>query len=174
MPLSREKKEELVAGYTEQISKSQALIFADYRGLTVAAVTGLRNDIRESGNGFLVVKNNLARRALDEAGLSVPDEVLFGPLAIGLCYEDIAPVAKAMNKTAAATKSLRMKGALLGETFVDANQAKALADLPSRDALLAQVVGSMQAPISGLVNVLAGSIRGLVTVLNARKDQLAA
>ena len=174
MPLSREKKEELVAGYTEQISKSQALIFADYRGLTVADATSLRNDIRESGNGFLVVKNSLVRRALDDAGLSVPDEVLFGPLAIGLCYEDIAPVAKAMNKTAAATKQLNMKGALLGEVFVDATQAKALADLPSREVLLAKVVGSMQSPISGLVNVLAGPMRGLVTVLNARKDQLAA
>ena len=174
MPLSKTQKEEIIAGYLEQFSNSQALIFVDYRGLSVAAISELRTQIRESGNSFMVVKNTLALRALEEAGMSVPDEVFHGPVAIGVCQTDIASVAKAMNKSASDSKLLTMRGALLGDTFVDAAQAKALADLPSREELLAKMIGSMQSPITGLVNVLAGPMRGLVTVLNGRKDQLAA
>ena len=174
MPLSKTQKEEIVAGYVELFTNSQALIFTDYRGLTVAAVSELRGQIRESGNSFVVVKNSLAKRALAEAGMEVPEEVFFGPVAIGVCQADIAAVAKALNKTAKDTKVLTMRGALLGDTFVDAAQAVALADLPSREELLAKMVGSIQSPISGLVNVLAGPMRGLVNVLNGRKDQLAA
>jgi len=173
LPRTRKNKEEVVAHYVEQFARSQALIFADYRGLTVADVTGLRSEIRESGNSFLVVKNTLAKVALERAGLSVPEDVFFGPVAIGLCFEDVAPVAKALDKIAQDTKILNLKGALLGDVFVGPDQAKALADLPSREVLLAQVVGAVQAPIAGLVNVLAGPMRGLVNVLTARQEQLA-
>lgn len=174
MPLTREQKATILTGYVEQFSKSQALIFADYRGLTVAAVTALRAQIRESGNSFLVVKNTLAKRALEEAGLPVPEDVFFGPVAIGLCLADITSVSKAMNKVFSDTKLLDVRGALLGTTFVGPAQARGLADLPSREELLAKLLGSIQAPISGLVNVLSGPMRGLVNVLNGRKDQLAA
>jgi large subunit ribosomal protein L10 len=174
LPLNRTQKEGIIAGYAELFTRSQALIFVDYRGLSVAALSALRTQIRESGNSFLVVKNTLALKALEDAGKSVPDDLFFGPVAIGVCMEDIATVAKAMNKAASDTKLLTVRGALLGQTFVDATQARALADLPSREELLAKVVGSMQAPITGLVNVLAGPLRGLVNVLNGRKDQLAA
>jgi len=174
LPLTKTQKEELVSSYAELFSNSQALIFADYRGLTVAAISELRGQIRESGNSFVVVKNTLAKRALADAGLDVPEDVFFGPVAIGVCQEDIAGVAKALNKTAKDTKVLKMRGALLGETFVGPDQATALADLPSREELLTKLVGSIQSPITGLVNVLAGPMCGLVNVLNGRKDQLAA
>lgn len=173
MALTREQKEKILNDYVEKFAKSQALILTDYRGMKVADLARIRTQLRESGNAFMVVKNTLAQIALARAGRPVPTELLAGPVAIGLCFTDIASVSKVLNSVAQETKVLTIKGAILGNTVIDAEQAQALASMPSREVLLSQVIGTLQSPIAGLLNVLAGPMRGLITVLRARAEQLA-
>lgn len=174
MPLTREKKEQMVAEYVRLFSNSQALVVVDYRGLPMKVINKLRADIRPAGSKFMVVKNTLARIALQQAGLAVPQDLLKGTTAITVCGPDVAATVKALKAIAQDTKVLQIKGAILGRSVLDAAGAEALADLPPREVLLAQVVGAIQAPLSGLVTVLSAPMRGLVTVLKAYADKKAA
>lgn len=174
MPLTREKKEQMVAEYVRLFSNSQALVMVDYRGLPMKVINKLRADIRPAGSKFMVVKNTLARIALQQAGLAVPQDLLKGTTAITVCGPDVAATVKALKAVAQETKVLQIKGAVLGRSVLDAAGAEALADLPPREVLLAQVVGAIQAPLSGLVTVLSAPMRGLVTVLKAYADKKAA
>jgi large subunit ribosomal protein L10 len=174
LALSKAEKEQIISEYMEKFSKSQALILADYRGMTVANLTRMRTQLRESSGAFMVVKNTLARIALERIGRAVPPETLTGTLAIGLCYKEIAPVAKVFNTMAFETKLLPMKGAILGNRLVNAAQAQTLSDMPSRDVLIAQVVGAVKSPLSNLVGVLSGPLQGFINVLQARADKLGA
>lgn len=172
MAISKEKKRELVADYTDKLARSEAVIFTDYSGLSVKGQQKLRRQLWESQSGFQVVKNTLLRRALQDAGMSVPEETLAGPTALGYCFEDVTTVVRVLSDFAKETGFLTFKGGLLGARFIGAEEIEALAKLPSRDVLLALVVRGIQSPISGLVNVLVGPLRGLVNVLQARSDQL--
>ncbi len=174
MPLTRERKEQMVAEYVRLFSNSQALVVVDYRGLPMSVINKLRADIRPAGSKFMVVKNTLARLALQQAGLVVPQDLLKGTTAITVCGPDVAATVKALKAVAQETKVLQIKGAILGRSVLDAAGAEALADLPPREVLLAQVVGAIQAPLSGLVTVLSAPMRGLVTVLKAYADKKAA
>jgi len=172
LAITKEKKNELVADYSERLAQSQAVIFTDHRGLTVKAQEALRRQLWESESSFQVVKNTLLSRALQNAGMSVPEEVLTGPTALGYCYEDAAAVVKILTQFAKETDVLTFKGGILRGQYIGPSQVLALGALPPREVLLAQVLGSIQAPITGVVNVLAGTLRGLVNVLQARADQL--
>ena len=174
MAISKEKKQELVKSYVEEFSRSQAAILTDYRGLSVAELNRLRNKMREAGSGYHVVKNRLVKLALREAGLPVPEELLQGPTAIGYCYEDVIAPAKVLTEYTKESKMLTIKGGILGDRVIDVEAISSLADLPSRDVLLAQLLSGVQSPVAGLVNVLSGTLRGLVTALKARADQLEA
>ncbi|MBC7241823.1 MAG: 50S ribosomal protein L10 [Anaerolineae bacterium] len=164
----------MVAEYVRLFSNSQALVVVDYRGLPMKVINKLRADIRPAGSKFMVVKNTLARIALQQAGLAVPQDLLKGTTAITVCGPDVAATVKALKAVAQDTKVLQIKGAILGRSVLDAAGAEALADLPPREVLLAQVVGAIQAPLSGLVTVLSAPMRGLVTVLKAYADKKAA
>jgi large subunit ribosomal protein L10 len=174
LAISKEKKQELVESYTEELSRSQAVILTDYRGLLVTELNQLRNKMREAGSGYHVVKNRLVKLALREAGLPVPEELLQGPTAIGFCYKDVIAPAKVLTEYAKESKALTIKGGILGDKVIDMQAISSLANLPPRDVLLAQLLSGMQSPIAGFVNVLGGILRGLVTVLKARADQLEA
>ncbi len=172
MAITREKKGALVAEYVEKLRRSQALIVAEYRGLGVKQLEALRRELRAADSELVVTKNTLVARAMSEVGMPVPKALLKGPTAIAFCYNDLASPAKTLNKHAKDTKILVVRGGVLGNSVLNAEGAQSLAELPSRDELRAQVVGVLQSPITGLVNVLAGTIRGFVTVLKARADQL--
>lgn len=172
MAISKEKKGKLVADYADRLARSEAVIFADYRGLSVKDMERLRRLLWDSESAFQVIKNTLLKRALQDAGLTVPEEVLVGPTAVSYCFENVASVIKVLSDFARDTGALTFKGGLLGTRFVAAGDVEALAQMPSREELLARVVGGVQAPLRGLVNVLAGTVRGLVNVLQARADQL--
>jgi large subunit ribosomal protein L10 len=172
LAITREKKGELVSEYTDKLRRSQAVIVTEYRGLTVKQLQDLRRELRANNSELVVAKNTLLGRALAEAGLPDAEKLLKGPTAVALCYEELAAPAKALNKFARDSKVLVIKGGLLGQSVFGEAGVQELADLPSREQLLGQVVGTLQAPISGLVNVLAGTLRGLVNVLNARADKL--
>jgi large subunit ribosomal protein L10 len=171
LAISKEKKQQMVADYVDKMSNSQAVILTDYRGLSVAAITDLRRRLRESGGVFQVVKNTLFELALQDAGLPVPTEQMDGPIAAGYCLEEVPPVAKALVDFADETGVMVIRGAILGTSFLDAGGVKGLANLPPREILLAQLLGSVQGPMSGLVSTLAAPMRELVQVLQARAEQ---
>jgi large subunit ribosomal protein L10 len=171
LAISREKKHQMVADYLDKISNSQAMILADYRGLTVAALTDLRRQLRELDGAFQIVKNTLFERALQEAGIPAPAGPLEGPLAVGYCLGEVPPVAKALVDIAGATDVLTIKGAIVGTSFLDADGVKGLATLPPREILLAQLLGSVQGPMSSLISTIRAPMRELVQVLKARAEQ---
>ncbi|MEJ2736783.1 MAG: 50S ribosomal protein L10 [Anaerolineae bacterium] len=171
MAITREQKKEMVADYVEKISRSQAMILADYRGLTVARITELRQKLRETDGVFQVVKNSLFELALEEAGLPFPAEQMEGPVAVGYCMGEAPPIAKVLTDFAKEAQALQIKGALLGSTILDADGVKGLADLPPREMLLAQLVAAVEGPMSGLVSTLNAPLRELAQVLRARSEQ---
>ncbi|RLC82373.1 MAG: 50S ribosomal protein L10 [Chloroflexi bacterium] len=172
MAISKEEKVRRVALYKESISKSQGVIFTDYRGMNTAQLTELREQLKEAGGTFMVVKNNLLRIALKELGFPVPDDILKGPVALGLAYQDITQTAKNIVKYSDEFGFPTIKGGFLGSKLITIEEIQALAKLPPREVLLAQLVSGLQSPIYGLVNVLSGIIRSLMYVLQARARQL--
>ncbi len=171
MAISREKKEAMVADYVDKLSRSQVMILADYRGLTVANVTDLRQRLRAQDSGFHVIKNSLFALALQECGIEVPAAHLDGPLGVGFAYGDPSAVAKVLLDFARETQILQVKGAILSGQFVGAEQVRAIADLPPREVLLAQLLGTVQGPMSTLVSTITAPLRELAQVLRARSEQ---
>ena len=172
MAITREQKEALVNDFVAKLQRSQAVIVTEYRGLTVKQLQELRRELRASESEMDIAKNTLIARALSEVGMPAPETLFSGPTSVTFCFNDIAAPAKTLTKYAKDTKILVVKGGLLGKSVIDESGVQALSELPGRDQLLGQVVGTLQAPIAGLVNVLAGTMRGLATVLNARARQL--
>jgi large subunit ribosomal protein L10 len=171
LAISRAKKEKMVADYVDKMSQSQTLILADYRGLSVADISDLRRRLREADSTFQVVKNTLFMRALEQAGLPIPDEHMEGPLAVAYCLGDAPPAAKALMGFAKESDFLEVRGAIMGANLLDVEAVKGLADLPPREFLLAQLVGAVQGPMSSLVSTLQAPMRELVQVLHARSEQ---
>jgi large subunit ribosomal protein L10 len=162
----------MVADYVDKMSQSRALILTDYRGLSVAAISDLRRQLREVDGTFQVVKNTLFLRALEQAGLPIPDEQhMEGPLAVAYCLGDTPPTAKALTGFAKEHDALEVRGAIMGGNLLDAEAVKSLADLPPREFLLAQLVGAVQGPMSSLVSTLQAPMRELAQVLHARSEQ---
>ncbi len=172
MAITREKKETLVSDYAEMLQRSQALIVTEYRGLTTKQIQGLRKELRGCDSELAITKNTLLARALADANLPVPDALLAGPTAVAFCFNEIAAPAKVLTKFAKDSKVMVLRGGMIGASIFDDAGVQALTELPGKEQLRAQVVGMLQSPISGLVNVLAGSIRGVMNVLNARIAQL--
>jgi large subunit ribosomal protein L10 len=172
LAISKRKKTELVAEYTEQLKRSQGVIFADYQGLSVGAMEGIRNDLRPIGAKFQVVKNRLLILALKEAGLSVPDEWLSSPTVISFCYEEVPSVAKVLVDAKKELDMLQIKGGVLGTKVIEAKQVEVIADLPPREVLLAQVLGTINAPATQMAGVVASGIRQVLNVLQAYVDKL--
>lgn len=174
MPVSREEKEQQVARLTEQFSSSEVIVWADYRGLTMPRLTELRRALRPHQAEFHIVKNTLAELALQRAGLPVSEEMLSGPTAMSVLSGDIAAAARALTEFAAANRELVIKGGQARQRLLSAEEVSNLAALPSREVLLGQVLGGLNAPVAGLVNVLAGTVRSLLNVLQAQARKLEA
>ena len=167
----KQRKEEIVGALTEELGGVTSMIVADPTGLSVAEMKDLRNRLRPSGAQFRVAKNTLARIAAREAGREELVGLLVGPTAITLVPGDPAAAAKTLSDFGRTSRKLELRGAYLdGEAF-DADSVRQLATLPPREQLLAQLVGSMVAPISGLANVLAQLPRGLVVALDQVRQQ---
>ncbi len=171
MPVTKERKEELVAQLANDLSKAQALIITDYRGLPTAELAALRNQLRAKKSGLHVVKNTLMELALKRAGMPVPEDLLAGPTAIAFCYSDIAGPAKAINDFLK-DKELKVKGAIMGNSVLRGAEAQALAALPTREQLFGRLLGTINAPSTQVAGVVASGIRQVLYVLKARAEQL--
>jgi large subunit ribosomal protein L10 len=167
---NKELKQQIVAEIKTKLENSSAAVLTDYRGLNVAQVTELRKRMREAGVEYKVLKNTMIRFAAHELGLEGLDPYLEGPTAVAFSADPVAP-AKIIYDFAKANKALEVKVGVLEGKVIEAAQVKALADLPSREELLAKVVGGMQAPLYGMVSVLSGTLRSFVYALEAVRKQ---
>jgi len=175
MAKSRKQKELTLGELTEQLGKSKSVVFADVKGLSVKDATAFRNKARKENVGVLVAKKTLMRLAFKNAGYDgVDPAALPGSLVMVTGIDDEVAPAKLAAAFAKDHEALKIVAGVLERKLVDAASITALSKLPSKQELIAKLVGSINAPLSGLVNVLAGNLRGLVNVLNAVKDQKAA
>lgn len=165
------EKAKVIEELEAKLSSSQAAVLADFRGLNVSQITKLRRRLRESGSHYEVYKNTLIRIAAEKAGVTGLEPYLEGPTALAFAGDDLTAPARILTEFAKESKVLQVKAGVLKGKAIDRAQVTQLASLPSREVLLAQVLGAMQSPISGLVNVLSGPARQLVVALDAIRTQ---
>ena len=170
-----ENGREKVAEWKEIFVSSSLVIAAEYRGIDVGQMTGLRQELRNNGARLRIVKNTFARLAADAAGKPELKETMNGPIGFVVTAGDAASAAKALVKYAADKRlPVKVVGGMLDSDVLSADRIEALAKLPSRDELIAQMLGSMNSPITGLVMVMSGPVRALATVLKRHVDNLQA
>lgn|SRR5690554_410185 len=166
-----ESKKQIVEEISDKLQRAASAVLTDYRGLNVSEATQLRKELREAGVEYRVLKNTLTKLAVDKVGLSELKKDLVGPTAIAFSYDDPVAPAKILTKFAKEHKKLELKSGVVEGKVIDVSGIAALADLPSREVLLAQVLAGFQGPISGFVNVLQGNLRNFACVINAIKEQ---
>lgn len=169
--MARPDKEAAVKELEEEFSKAKSMVMTDYIGLDVAEMTELRDKLRDAGVDYKVVKNTLAKIAANNSDLSDINDFFRGPTAIAFGIEDVVSPAKILDEFAEDHEVLEIKGGYLNGQVISKEKVESLAKIPSREELLAKAFSSMKAPISGLVNVLSGNMRNLVSVLSQIKDQ---
>lgn len=142
-----EKKQEIVNQIAEEIKASSSIVIADYRGLNVAEVTELRNNMRNEGLTFKVYKNSLVRRAMEQAGIEGLDEVLTGPNAIAFSTEDVVAPARVLNDFAKTHENLELKAGVIEGKVASLEEVKAIATLPNKEGLLSMLLSVLTAPM---------------------------
>ena len=167
----RAEKVAVVTEVRERLTQADAALLTEYRGLDVKAMAELRRALRAAGGDYKIYKNTLVRLGARDAGIDQLDALLTGPTAIAFVDGDAAAVAKALREYAKTNPNLIVKGGLLGQRLLSAGDIAALADLPSREAVLAQLAGALQAPIAQLAGLLAALPRNFAYGLKALIDQ---
>jgi large subunit ribosomal protein L10 len=171
--LLRQDKERVVEELVERLRASDTLIVADYRGLTMSEIDGVRTELLKHGARFTVVKNSLTKRAAEEAGVTDLIDLLDGPTAIAFVQDaDMVAVARSLNDTAKQTRVLTLKGGILQGQPVGADEVVRLASLPPADVLQGQVLGAVVGPLNAIVGLFTAPLRDLVGVIDARISQL--
>jgi large subunit ribosomal protein L10 len=172
--LNRTNKQDLVVELAAKLADAKAAFLADYRGINVEKVNQLRAELRQTGAEYRVVKNTLLRRAAKGTSLECLADDMVGPTALAFVLDDPVAPAKVLSKFAKANEKFELKVGALDGKKLTADDIKALAELPSREELLAKMLGSINAPVSNFVGVLAAVPRSLVQVLGAIQDKKAA
>lgn len=168
------EKQAAVASLTEKFQNSAAGVIVDYKGITVAEDTALRAAMRENGVEYFVMKNTLVRFAAKNAGLDALCDVLEGSTSVAICEGDPVAAAKVVSefsKKLAPQNKFFIKSGFVDGKVISAEEVKALADLPSKEVLVATVLGTLIAPIRGLATVLDANISGLARVMQSIADQ---
>ena len=167
-----EEKKQMVADLVTKFKNAAGGVLVDYQGINVEQDTKMRTELREAGVDYFVFKNTLSRLAVKEVGFDDLLPVLEkGMTAIAVCENDPVAPAKILVSYADKIQTFNIKAGFVDGMVIDAAGVNQLATLPSKEQLIAQVLGSLQAPISGLVNVLNGNLRGLACVLQAIHDK---
>ncbi len=165
------EKQQIVEDLKEQFAKSKVVIVTDYKGLDVLSINSLRRKLREADVEYRVVKNTLLVRASADSDVSLITDCFKGPSAIAMSYDDPVAPAKVLSEFAKENNKLEIKLGVMGGKVLQMEDIKALASLPSREALLGQVLSAMNAVPTSLVQALSDMQRKLVNVLTAIKDQ---
>jgi large subunit ribosomal protein L10 len=168
-----EEKKKAVDELAEKVERASVIISTNYGGLTVAEMTDLRRKLRAQQIEFRVIKNTLARFAASKAGKEELNKIVVGPTAVAFGYGDIAIPAKVLLEYIRSTKSqLKISGGLIENRVLSATEIATLATMPSKEVLVARLLGRLKGPLYGLVSVLNANIAGLTYVLSARQKQL--
>ncbi len=174
MAKTRQEKEQALSTLVSSMKEAKGVAFANFQGLKMEEINELRSKCREEGIQTVASKKTLVTLALKELGIDVDAKQFGGGVQVFFGNTDEVAPAKVVADFAKAHEAASFFGGVLEGKFIDADGMKALSSLPSKQQLLGQLVGTINAPVSGFVNVLAGNLRGLVTVLNAVKDKQAA
>ena len=170
--MNKDNKQELVTEMHERLTRAKAVFLADFRGMTVDKATTLRNGLRGASVEYKVFKNTLLDRAAQGTDMECLSPYLTGPTSIAITYDDPVSAAKVLSKFAKDPQGkFVLKVGVLSGKLLDVKQIQALAELPSREVLLAKMLGSMQAPATNFVGVLAALPGSLVRVLDAIRVQ---
>ena len=170
--MAREQKARIVEDLTDKLARASFVALTDFRGLNVADMESVRRRLREAGVEYRVAKNTLIRFAAQRVGRDAMVPQLVGPTALALGYGDPVDAAKALREALRAMRTLSVRGAVLDNRLLSPEEVNRLAELPSREVLLAQLVGGVQGPLVGLVSTLSGVLQQFVGVLEARRLQL--
>ena len=171
--MNRKEKEKAVKGLEDKFTKCASSVFTEFRGLNVQRMEQLRKRSREAQIGLLVIKNTLGKRACKALKNEDTGHFFVGPTAVAFGWDDpIAPI-KVLNEFAKENPELVLKGGVVEGAIVTKEKLGALANLPTREVLLSQVLMGIQSPARGIVNVLIGPIRGLVNCLKALEQKKA-
>jgi len=174
LAISRERKEELVALYKQQMAESNGVILANYSALTMPQMQNLRRRAQEYNGRVFVIKNTLLDVVLKEQGMEAPQGFFAKPIMAAFCHQEVAPVAKLfIDFTKEVTvDNFRIRGGVMEGRILNQAQAQSLADLPTREVMLSQVLRTINAPATQVVGVVAGGIRQVLNVLQAYVDKL--
>jgi large subunit ribosomal protein L10 len=172
LPLSKERKNEIVAGYLDILSNSNGFIVIQSTGLTVAQVNTLRKKVRDAQGHYAVVKNTLFIKALEMKGFPVPKHLLKGTVSVAFGMSNLPEVAKAvLDFQKEFTEKFNVTGGIMGKDILDANRVDAVSKLPTLDEIRAQLIGLIVAPAEGIVNVLYAGTAGIVNVIHAYLEE---
>jgi large subunit ribosomal protein L10 len=171
--VDRLQKEELVKGLQEKLSTAKVVITTDYKGLDVAAVSDLRRKLKEAGVEYQVVKNTLLRRVAEDNQMALMADSFIGPSAIAYSFDDPVAPAKVLTEFAKENDNLEIKAGVMEGQLMDLAAIKALSSLPSKEALLGQLLSVMNGVPTSFVRVLNAVPQGFVNILGAMKDQQA-
>ena len=171
LALSKQKKNEVIEQYKEWLKSSESVILVEYTGATMKDMENIRAKIREAGGEFHVVKNTLAKLALEAIEYPIPEGVLENSTAASFAFSDPAGTAKALSEATKGLDAIKVKGGFMGTEFLNQAQVKALADLPPLPVVRGQLLGVIQAPAGKLVRTLAEPARSLAAVLQAYSEK---
>jgi len=170
---SKVQKEAILAQYVEWVGRSQAVVLVEYSGLKMSNLDAIRLRIRDAGGEFHIVKNTLAKLALEKAGFKVPADYTEKSTAIGFAFSDPAGFAKALTEATKGMEAVKIKGGFMGAVTLKPAEVKALASLPPLPVMRAQLLGLLQGPASKLVRTLAEPGRQVACVIKAYSEKSA-
>jgi large subunit ribosomal protein L7/L12 len=170
----RAQKEQAVDDLADKLSRSQMVVVTDYRGLTVSEMSALRGRLRQAGAEYQVAKNTLARFAAEKAGRTGLVDDLAGPTAIAFGFEDPTALAKSLQEylRTSRTTNLVLKGGILGDRRVSADDIGRIADLPPRETVLGQTLGGVVSPLTAFLGIIIAPIQNVIGIIEARRQQL--
>lgn len=171
--LKKEDKEKLIQKLADSFTKSKIVIATDYRGLTAKEMVTLRRQLRDAGVDYKVAKNTLTRFAAEKTGNTAINDLLSGPLAIAISYDDIVRPARVLNDFVKSSgDKLQIKGGLLDNKFISKDSIVMLANTPPREVLIARLLGHLASPLQTLHGLLSAPLQNLLWVLKARAEQV--
>lgn len=170
MAINKERKTELVQEYVSMLEQAKGVVITEYRGMTVKHLDELRGKLREQNASFTITKNTLLKIALEQVGMAVPEDLLVGPVALAVAYEDLPATVKTVLDYAKDNELFIAKGGVLGTQAVKADSLEAISQLPPLDVLRAQLLGMTTMPLTQLVGLLDEPGRQVVAVIKAATD----
>ena len=171
MPINKEQKKKIVENLKEKIDKQKSMVFVDFTGVKVKDLFSLRNKLKGAGSELKVAKKTLMGLAFKNKGLDFDFKKMKNEIALIFGFEDEISAAKITHQFSKVSPNLKILGGIFENKFIEPLMVKELAQIPSKNELLGKLVASISSPISGLVNVLEGNIKGLIYILKQIKTQ---